>query len=83
MLIICFFGKITDYNHKNNKYEITLNGGDIGWFDKDEIRTYGAKMCETPNKEIEKLEEELRRKDSELRGLKDLIVKLVYDFYGH
>lgn len=78
------------------RYEVTydvINTKD--WFDEDEIEPYVEKACETMSKpcgdiqrnvtleEVEKLEEELRRKDSELRDLKELIIKLLFDRYGY
>lgn len=77
-------------------YEVTydvINTKD--WFDEYELELYVEKACEAMNKpcsdvqrnvtleEVEKLEEELRRKDSELRDLKELIIKLLFDRYGY
>lgn len=77
------------------RYEVTFDSGHlVDWFDENELELYVEKSCETPNKpyydvqrnvtveEVEKLEEELRRKNSELRDLKELIIKLLFDRYG-
>lgn len=78
------------------RYEVTYDGIHMkDWFDEDEIELFVEKTCEASNKpcsdvqrnvtveEVEKLEEELRRKDSELRDLKELIIKLLFDRYGY
>lgn len=75
-------------------YEILFNDGRFGCFYEEQLQIFDDSSCETSNKsccdvqrnvtveEVEKLEEELRRKDSELRDLKELIIKLLFDRYG-
>ena len=82
-------GKILDINMKNYTYEVTLYTNDIGWFGENELKIFNDTLSETPNKpcsdvqsnvtveEVEKLKKELRRKDSELHKMKELIIGLL------
>lgn len=75
------------------RYEVTSDIF-VKWFTEEDLERFIEESCETPNKpyydvqrnvtveEVEKLEEELRRKNSELRDLKELIIKLLFDRYG-
>lgn len=69
--------------------------GHYYWYDEDELELVEddvsvkkIDICSNIQRnvtveEVEKLEEELRRKDSELRDLKELIIKLLFDRYGY
>lgn len=86
-----------DAPHKRIKVESEFS--DIWyWYSEDELELIQSaevgpvpvhnKICsdvarDVTVEEVEKLEEELRRKDSELRDLKELIIKLLFDRYGY
>ena len=87
-------GTITYFNMDNDTIPIKVGfGGLYYWYSENELElvddaeTKKVSYCDVQRnitvKEVEKLKEELRRKDSELRDLKELIIKLLFDRYGY
>lgn len=90
-------GTVIDIDDNAPQYRVGY-GGHYYWYYENELELVEVaevgpmpvynKICSDVTRnvtveEVEKLEEELRRKDSELRDLKELIIKLLFDRYGY
>lgn len=88
---VCY---VYDINDKDPKRYRICKDEEHSWYNEDELELASDSGSETKKDpycdvqrnvtvdEVEKLEEELYRKDSELRDLKELIIKLLFDRYG-
>ena len=85
---------VYDINDKDPKRYRICRGNEHSWYNEDELELASDSDDETKKEpcsdvqrnvtvdEVEKLEEELRRTDSELRDLKELIIRILLDRYG-